>query len=387
MRRMFLRSTAAALCFMLTLCTAGYASVSVPALALEQALRAQAALLMDANTGTVLLARNEHAARPVASLTKLMTMLLVFEAEAAGRVKWEDRVTVSAHAAGFGGSQIWLEAGETLTLEELFLSVAIESANDSAVALAEFVAGSEESFVAVMNERARELGMANTRFTSATGLDIGTPHSSAMDMALLSREVLRHPRVHEFVTIRTHTLQRARTRTMLTNTNRELLATYLGYDGLKTGWTRLAGHNLASTAKRGELRLIAVVLGAASSAERRSDIVRLLDFGFANFEGRRVVRQGERAGDAPIVKGANQVVEAVAASDLYLLLPKGHRAPIETRAELLRAVAPVTAGQIVGRLRVTTEGKEPAYVLLVAREPVGRASWWQNFRRLWGSLY
>lgn len=382
-----LRSTAAALCLILAFVPVGYSSdPSIPALALEQALRAPAALLMDANTGAVLLARNEHEARPVASLTKLMTMLLVFEAEAAGRVKWEDTVAVSAHAAGFGGSQIWLETGETLTLEELFLSVAIESANDSAVALAEFVAGSEEGFVALMNERARALGMANTHFTSASGLDLGSPHSSAMDMALLSREILRHQQVHEFVTIRTHELTRARTRTTLTNTNRDLLAAYLGYDGLKTGWTRRAGHCLASTAKRGDLRLVAIVLGATSSTERRSDIVKLLDYGFANYEGRRVVKEGQVVGEVPIAKGTNQVAEAVAASDLYLLLAKGHRSPVETRTELLRVAAPIVVGQTLGRLWVTAEGQEPVYVLLVAKTSVARASWWQNFRRMWESL-
>jgi len=366
--------------------TAVASDPSIPALALEQALRAPSVLLMDANTGTVLLAREEHATRPIASLTKLMTMLLVFEALESGRVSWTDTVTVSSHAAGFGGSQIWLEAGESLPLEELFLSVAIESANDSAVALAEFVAGSEEGFVAMMNARALALGMQNTRFTSASGLDIDNPHSTAMDVALLARETLRHPRVHEFVTPRTHTLTRARTTTTLTNTNRDLLASYLGYDGLKTGWTRRAGHCLAATAKRGDLRLIAVVLGAASSPDRRHDIVKLLDHGFATYEGRRITKRGQVVDDTPVISGTTGTVGAAAAGELYLLLPRGHRAPIELRVERLRVAAPVKEGQIVGRLWVTTAGQEPVSVDLVAFTAVARAPWWMIFRRLWQQL-
>lgn len=387
MPKIILRAVAFALCLAMVCAPMAHCSQpSLPALALEQTLKAPSAIMMDAGTGTILLSRNAHETRAIASVTKIMTMLLIMEALDEGKIQWDDKVRTSAHAASYGGSQIWLEEGETLTVEELFLAVAMESANDCAVALAEFMAGSEVGFVALMNERARALGMQNTNFTSACGLDIGTPYSSAYDVALMSRELLKHKKVHEYVTIRLHSLKRARTTTTLTNTNRDLLANYAGYDGLKTGWTNKSGYCLSSTAKRGDLRLIAVVLGAATPADRKSDIVKLLDYGYANYEGRRIVEAGQKVDVARVDKGRALEVSAIAKADLDVLLRKGAKAKLERRIEMFPVAAPVKASQVIGRLSVLQDGNELASVDLIASVNVDKAPLWLNFKRLWKHL-
>ncbi|MBS3939108.1 MAG: D-alanyl-D-alanine carboxypeptidase [Peptococcaceae bacterium] len=362
------------------------AQPSLPAMALALALRVPQALLMDMGTGTILLARDEHERKPIASLTKIMTMLLVFEAIETERIGWDDVVRISSHAAQYGGSQIWLKEGETLTVEQLFLAVAIVSANDAAVALGEFVAGSEPGFVALMNDRAQQLGMQNTKFTTACGLDIGGAYSSAYDVALMTRALLHHERVHDYSAIRLTHLQRAGLRSMLANTNRHLLTSYPGYDGLKTGWTTRAGWCLSATAKRGGLRLIAVVLGGTSPAERNTDIVRLLDYGFATYEGRRVVERGQEVGAAPIDKGTLQSVKVHAREHLDILKTKGNQSVWETKREFFIVEAPVHVGQIVGRFSVLKDGNVVASVDLLATQTVPRAPAWIFFHRLWRRL-
>jgi len=359
---------------------------SLPAMALSEALRVPQALLMDMGTGTILLAKDEHQQRPIASLTKIMTKLLVLEAIEANRITWDDQVRISSHARQYGGSQIWLEEGEVLTVEQLFLAVAVVSANDAAVALSEFIAGSEVGFVALMNERARGLGMTNTNFTSACGLDIGQPFSSAYDVALMTRALLKHERVHDFVSIRVTHLERARVRSMLANTNRHLLATYPGYDGLKTGWTTKAGWCLSATAKRGQLRLIAIVLGGNTPAERNSDIVQLLDYGFATYEGKRVVEKGQEVGLARVQKGQTEQVKLYAADYLDIIFPKGQKSAWEQKTEFFAVEAPVAAGQIMGRLTILQDGKVVRQVDLMAAENVPRASAFLFFNRLWRRL-
>ena len=387
MPKTILRAVAFALCFVLATSTLAYCTQpSLPALALEQALKAPSALLMDPGTGTILLAKNEHERRPIASVTKVMTMLLVLEAIESEKISWDDKVRASSHAASYGGSQIWLEEGEILTVEELFLAASVESANDCAVALGEFIAGSEEGFVAMMNERAEQLGMQNTKFTNACGLDINDPYSSAYDVALMSRELTTHEKIFEFSTIRLTYLKRARLTSELTSPNADLLRTYSGYDGLKTGMTTKAMWCLSSTAKRGDLRLIAVVLGAATSAERKGDIVRLLDYGFANFEGRRVVTEGQEMGTIEVAKGVSREVKAIAQEDLDILTPKGTQGKFEQKTDWLTLTAPLTIGQKVGTLTVLRDGTEIGCVDLLAAENVERAPLWLHFIRLWERL-
>jgi len=362
---------------------------SVPALAVEEALKSPSAILIHPGTGTILIAKNEHEPRYIASVTKVMTMLLVLEAIESQRITWDDEVTGSSHASSRGGSQIWLEPGERLTVEELFLTVAVVSANDSAVALAEFVAGSEEGFVALMNERAKQLGCLNTSFKNACGLDVEGHLSSAYDVALMSQELLKHPKIHEFTTIQHTTLPREATPepSDLTNTNRDMLRTYTGCDGLKTGKTNNSGWCLSATAKRGDLRLVAVVLGAETVADRKGDIVKLLDYGFANYQARSFVRKGEEVGIARVSKGVDNKVPALPGDDLTILLPKGTNDDLETRVVYTPTEAPVRAGQVVGQLGVYRGEEEIASVELVAGQAVPRAPLWMFLIRLWEALY
>ena len=387
MPKTILRAVAFALCFVISTATLAYCTEpSLPALALEQSLKSPSAILMDAGTGTILLTKNEHERRAIASVTKVMTMLLVLEAIDSGKIGWDDKVRASSHAASYGGSQIWLEEGEILTVEELFLATSVESANDCAVALGEFIAGSEEAFVAIMNQRAQQLGMQNTKFTNACGLDIDDPYSSAYDVALMSRQLIQHEKIFEFSTIRLTYLQRAKLKSELTSPNAQLLRTYTGYDGLKTGKTDNAKWCLASTAKRGELRLVAVVLGASTSVERKDDIVRLLDYGFANFEGRRIAAEGQEIGTTQVSKGISREVKAVAKEDLDILTPKGTQGTIEQRTDWLILTAPLSAGQKIGTLSVLRDGNEIGYVDLLAAQDVKRAPLWLHFTRLWERL-
>ncbi|KAF0195546.1 MAG: D-alanyl-D-alanine carboxypeptidase (penicillin-binding protein 5/6) [Bacillota bacterium] len=387
MPKTILRAVALALCFVLTTSTFAYCSQpSLPALALEESLKSPSVILMDAGTGTILLEKNEHEPRAIASITKVMTMLLVLEAIADEKISWDDKVRTSSHARSYGGSQIWLEEGETLTVEELFLAVAVVSANDCAVALAEFVAGSEEGFVAMMNERAGQLGMQNTKFTNACGLDIDDPYSSAYDVVLMSRELIRHEKIFDFSTIRVTALERAKLTSNLTSPNRELLASYSGYDGLKTGKTTKSMWCLSSTAKRGDLRLIAVVLGAATTTDRRSDIVRLLDYGFANFEGRRIFTEGQEIGTTEVSKGKHPKVKAIVKDDLDILTPKGTKGKLEQKTDWLPLTAPLHVGQKVGTLTVLRDGNDIGCVDLLAAENVERAPLWLHFARLWERL-
>ena len=360
---------------------------SIPAIALSETIHSPSAILVHPDTGAILLAVNEHEPRYIASVTKVMTMLLVLEAIEERKISWDDDVTVSAHARKRGGSQIWLEEGERLTVEELFLSVAVVSANDSAVALAEHVAGSEEGFVALMNARARELGCLNTDFKNACGLDLPGHVSSAFDVALMSQELLKHPQVHDFVSIRMTELKRARLTSLLVNTNRDLLANYPGYDGLKTGKTDLSGWCLAATAKRGELRLVAVVLGAASVADRKSDVVRMLDYGFANYQADRFAHRADYVGEVPISKGHSQNVRGVTKDQLVVLSPKGTKANFTTDLVPLVLEAPVNAGDKVAELVVYSDDAPVASVDVLAETPVKRASVWVILTRHWRALY
>lgn len=387
MPKILLRAISVALCFVLSAATFAYCSQpSLPAIALEESLKAPSAILMDAGTGTILLSRNEHEPRAIASITKIMTMLLVMEAIEDGKITWDDNVRTSGHARSYGGSQIWLEEGEALTVEQMMLAVAVVSANDCAVALGEFIAGSEEAFVAMMNARAGELGMLNTKFTNACGLDIDNPYSSAYDVALMSRELLKYEKIHELVTIKVTYLERARTRSMLVNTNRELLNSYNGYDGLKTGKTDKSAWCLSSTAKRGDLRLVAVVLGADTTTNRKNDMVRLLDYGFANYEGKRVVGAGQSTGKTTVAKGVAQDFETVAAENLDILIAKGTGGNLEQKTQWLDLTAPIKPGQVVGKLSILQDGSEIGHVDLKAAESVAKAPLWLSFTRLWERL-
>lgn len=373
------RMTALLLALLLTLTPLPVRAAEPEAAGLD--VTAPAAVLMERATGTLLFEKNAHEALPPASVTKVMTLLLVLEALDEGRIGWDDTVTASEAAAAKGGSQIYLEPGEGLPLREMLKSVAVASANDCACALAEHVAGSEAAFVDRMNRRAAELGMADTHFVNCTGLDDGpdadTHRTSAHDIALMSRALLAHDEIRDYTTIWMDSVRDGRFG--LANTNK-LIRFYPGATGLKTGYTSRAGYCLSASAERGGVEYIAVVLDCASSADRFSDAKVLLDYGFANYA--LVTPEAETA-TVPVRLGMVPEAEAVLQDAGPLLLPKGDAARAEQEAELTEAVeAPVEAGQRLGTLRIRSGEAVVAELPLVAAAPVPRLTFWESAKRV-----
>lgn len=367
----------------------------LPALAAEKqyenltdlGLTSKSALLMEEDTGTILYEQNSHEALPPASVTKVMTLLLIYEGERDGKFDWTDTVQVSEHAASMGGSQVFLEEGETQTAADMTKSIAIASANDAAVAMAEFLAGSEEAFVQKMNERAKELGMEDTNFVNACGLDTEGHVSSAYDIALMSRELMENfPEIKEYTTTWqdsiVHKTRRGEETFGLTNTNK-LIQWYDGATGLKTGSTGNALYCLSGTAERDGMGLIAVVMAAPDYKVRFREVMQLLDYGFANYAIEKGREKGYAMGEVPVEKGMTDTVEAVVAEEISVLLPKGKEAQWETRTELLPAVsAPVEAGTKVGELVYLRDGEEVGRVELTAGENVEKANVDTMLRRM-----
>ena len=362
-------------------------SLVLPAQGAALEIAAPSAVLMDAATGTVLYEKNAHAPLAPASVTKIMTLLLVMEALDSGRISWDDTVTASEAAAAKGGSQVYLEPGEQMTMEEMIKSVAVVSANDCATALAEHVAGSESAFVEMMNNRAAELGMADTHFVNCTGLD-DEPNAAehlttAYDIALMSRELLKHDRIREFTTIWMDTVRNGEFG--LSNTNK-LVRFYQGTTGLKTGYTSSAGHCLSASAERDGLELIAVVLHCSSSGERFQSAKELLDYGFAGYT---LVTPDETTEipAVPVLLGEVDAITPVLSEASPVLVEKGQAGKITTRVEVAEQVrAPVEAGQRLGTLTIQSDGSPLAAVPLVAPEAVARKSWWDVTKELLGQM-
>ncbi len=311
----------------------------------------RAALLIDLSSGTVLYEKEPDTPMPIASITKVMTLLLTFEAIEAGKVSLQDTVPVSDHAYNMGGSQIWLEPGETFTLDEMIKAICVSSANDAAVAVAEFIGGSEPAFVEQMNQKAAALGMANTTFKNACGLDEEGHLSTARDVAIMSREMLlKHPQITGYTTIWMDTLRGGTTQ--LLNTNK-LLKRYQGITGLKTGTTSGAGVCISASASRDGLDLLAVVLGAASSGERFDAATALLDYGFANFENAAAPAPKNAPASLPVTGGARETVGLRYAAPEKLLVKKGEGASLSAVLELPQTLAaPLAEGQQVGTVTV-----------------------------------
>lgn len=346
-------------------------------------LKAKAAILMDFNTGKVLLEKNSHDKLPLASVTKVMSMLLVMEAVDSGIVSLDTRVTVSEHSWSMGGSQVWLEPGEVFTVDEMLKAVAIHSANDATVALAEAIAGSEDAFVSMMNQRAKELGLNDTNFLDCSGLTDNGHFSSAYDIAVISRELLlKHPEITKY----TSTWQaKFRENTpgkkpvSLDNTNK-LVRYYEGTVGLKTGYTGAAGHCLSASAVRNGQQLISVVLGETDSNTRFAESRKLLDYGFANFETSLINNKGELVQKVQVKKGVKPSVDAIYKDDVKLLMKKGDKGKIERLVNVQENLAaPVTKGQKVGEVSYTVNGNEVGKAEIVAAETVQKASFIRIF--------
>ena len=331
-----------------------------------------AVLLMEADSGQIIFEMNADSPRPVASVTKVMTILLTLEQLDAGRVAPEDEVTVSREAAGMGGSQVLLDVGERQTVSALLKSMIVGSANDAAVALAEALYGSEALCVDAMNRRAEALGMANTHFENCTGLPADGQRTTARDVAAMSRQMFAHPRYFEYSALWTEDFDHGDGRvTQLVNTNK-LLRMMDGCDGGKTGSTHEAGYCISATALRGGMRLIAVVLGADSGKERFAIARQMLDYGFANYRRYPVASRGTRVrGELPVTGGIREGVALALDGDLTLLVNKGDEQRIQLSPDLPQSLAaPVRAGQTVGNVVVSVDGGEVARIPIVAAEAV-----------------
>ena len=351
----------------------------IPAVGAAPTVEAKSALLMDTATGTVLYEQNAHAPLAPASVTKVMTLLLIMEAIDGGRLGWDDPVTASEAAAAKGGSQIYLKVGETMSVRDMVKSIAVSSANDCACAMAEHIAGSEAAFVEKMNQRAAQLGMENTHFVNCTGLDDGEAAkahlTTAYDIALMSRELLKnHPDITQYTTIWMDSVRDGAFG--LSNTNK-MVRFYPGCTGLKTGFTSGAGYCLSASAQRDGLELVAVVMGCETSQKRFAACKAMLDYGFGGFA---LVTPEVPEGSVPVKLGVNSVVEAVPGEETAFLIDKGQREQVTTQVELLSEItAPVSKGQRLGTMTVQVGQQVLAQIPLVAKEPVARLTFWQLF--------
>ncbi len=352
-------------------------------------IKAKSAILMDYHTGEIIYEKNPHDRLPPASISKIMTLLLGMEALESGKIKLEDEVRISAHASKMGGSQLWLEEGETQTVENLFKAICLRSANDASVALAEHIAGSEMAFVKMMNEKAKELGMENSNFTNATGLPHENQYVSAYDVAKMSRELMKHEKIREWLTIYMDEIKVGKKKDKvqsLVNTNR-LVIDYEGTTGIKTGSTNEAGFCLSASAKRGNLQLIAVVMGSETSKSRFEESIKLLDYGFANYDSILIGKKRETISKVLVHKGMEEYVEAVLERDGYILVPKGKGSNISKEIVLPEFVeSPIDEGEEIGHLIISLEGKEVDKIRLVSKHHIDRANLKSMFKKVLRSL-
>ncbi|GAB6087807.1 D-alanyl-D-alanine carboxypeptidase family protein [Alkaliphilus crotonatoxidans] len=352
---------------------------------------ARSAILIDAGTGTVLYEKNVHEALPPASVTKIMTMLLVMEALANNQITLEDQVVVSELASSMGGTQLYLEPGEVKTIEELMKGIAIRSANDACVAVGEHLAGSEELFVQRMNEKAKELGMENTHFVNSNGLPAEGHVTSAYDIALMSRELLKYPEIHRWLTtwMDSVVVGKKQSTQELVNTNR-LIRFYDGATGIKTGYTTEAKHCLSASATRGNTTFIAVIMGAPSSQIRFSEAAKLLDYGFANYNTVDVIEKESTLGALPVQKGKVTEINGIAREEFKLLVKKGEEAQVDQEIILPQYLqAPVKKGEKIGEAIISLNGKEVGRVDIITPEDIEKASFLdvinRMFRRMVGN--
>ena len=360
--------------------------MGLQAKAVDLDVSGKSAVLMDAATGTVLYEKNAHEPMAPASVTKVMTMLLIMEALEAGKIGWNDMVTASETAAAKGGSQIYLKVGEQMSVSDMLKSIAVSSANDAACAMAEHICGSESAFVTQMNQRAKELGMEHTHFVNCTGLD-DDPQAAqhltcAYDIALMSRQLLvHHLDIKKFTTIWMDTIRDGSFG--LANTNK-MVRFYSGTTGLKTGFTAKAGYCLSASALRDGMELIAVVMGAETSKDRFAACKSMLDYGFANFA---LVAPELKEGTVAVKLGTQKTVTAVPAEDVHLLVEKQQQGDVTVQVQLEESVdAPVSQGQRLGTMTVRSGEQILAQIPMVAATAVPRLTWGQIFARILGYI-
>lgn len=341
-------------------------------------ITSKSAILMDYSTGKIIYSQNEHEKLSPASLTKIMTLLITMESLNNSRINMDDKVYISNHAASIKGSTAYLDAGESQRVEDLIKAVAIRSANDAAVALSEHILGSEESFVKHMNDRAKELGMSNTNFTNVSGWPDPNLYSTAYDVAIMSRELMKHHTIYEYLIIYMEDLAVGKAKNSIqtmVNTNR-LIKDYEGANGIKTGSTNDAGYCVSGSAIRDNLHLIAVIMGGKTSKSRFDEASSLLDYGFANFESLSIGKKGELIATIPIEKGNANTIEIILERDSLVLLPKGKKANMEKSYNYPENFkAPIKLGEVLGEMIVTIDGTEVDRVNLVSNTEVKAGSY------------
>jgi D-alanyl-D-alanine carboxypeptidase (penicillin-binding protein 5/6) len=355
---------------------------------IDLAPNARAAVLIDAATGTVLYEKNSREKLPPASITKIMTMLLVMEAIDRGELKWDDKVVASEHAASMGGSQIFLEVGEEMTVADLMKGVAMASGNDASVALAEKIAGSEQLFVEMMNEKAKELGMEDTHFVNSNGLPAPDHVTSARDIAIMSRELLKYEKITEFTGKYEDYLRKDTKKPFwLVNTNK-LVRFYSGADGLKTGFTSEAKFCLSATAKRDGMRVIAVVLGEPDTKTRNAEVSRLFDYAFSQYKQVPIIKQGDTLGIVKVEKGLQRELPIKADKPYTVLMKKSQKPESIQHEVILNAVkAPVKKGQPIGKIVIRSDGGVIDEIEILAPETIEKAGWWRLFKRTLGHTF
>lgn len=333
------------------------------------------AILMDQTTGTILFEKNADEKRAPASVTKVMTLLLIMEAVESGKLEWDSPIAVSPEAAGMGGSQVYLKEGETMTTDEMVKCIAVVSANDCCVAMAEAISGSVSSFISKMNQRAQELGMKNTHFNSCTGLDTEDHYTTAHDIAIMSRELMKHEKIKDYSTIWMDTVRDGAF--TLSNTNK-LVRFYDGATGLKTGFTDDAGYCLSATATRESLSLVAVVLGGETSDKRFADAKALLNFGFTQYT---LYQEAPSSIDpVKVIKGMEDLIQPQPAEQPAFLIQKGSEKSIEYKVELSESVlAPVDKGQKIGTITYTCDGKNIGNIHLIADKEIPKVTFGHLF--------
>lgn len=378
-----IKKLSAILAFVLTLSIVPLFSQKAYAVT-EDTITAPSAVLMEASSGKVLFEKNPHEQRPCASITKVMTMLLVCEAIDNGKLSLDDTITASAHAASMGGSDIWLEEGETMSADDMIKATVVASANDAAVALAEHLCGSEEVFVQKMNEKAQQLGMKETVFKNCNGLDEEGHITSAYDVAVMSRELMKHEMIFNYTSIWLDNLRDGKTQ--IVNTNK-LLKTYNGITGLKTGTTNDAGCCMSASAKRGDMSLVAVVLGCNSGKERFSDAAALLDYGFANFSVTKLSLPEDMPKTIKVENGMVQNIGVDCDVSASIVLDKNSSSKIVSKIDLPKCVeAPVAKGQRLGTVTYSLDGNTVKSFEITALQDAEKISFTSVFSVLLNSI-
>lgn len=366
--------TLAACCMVVS----GGGSIDVQA---EEKLPCKAAYLCDFESGTAVLSQNEEKRLPIASMCKIMTLLLSLESVERGELGFDELITVSENASGMGGSQVFLDTGLSYRAEDLMRTVAVCSANDSCVALAERVAGSESAFIDRMNARAKELGAENTLFANCTGLPKEPQYSCAKDVSVMMRELLRHEKYYEFSKVWLEDFAHPDGRTTsITNTNK-LIRSYVGCDGGKTGFTNEAGFCLAATAKRNGTRIVSVVIGADSSKSRNKTVTELFDYAFNAYETKHVLEAGQTVGNAAVRGSKIKEMELVAENTLSAFGKKGENSGLNVEYAYPQEIsAPIAAGEVLGEAILYRDGVEIARTKLKAKTDAKKNGWWDSMR-------